>query len=885
MSKPTGDIGSTRALGNSMEARLRALVDRDIAANAVVAARGGKISRTHYAALLGCTKTNLTRFKDVFLEYEQRIGIATGPIRHLADMRQWLTTAYEAGELRVRDGKVDRLAFQTQFNLRGGTFVTRYPAIRALFEEFDQRAQREGYMPRSRDDELARFRAALAEQPILNKDRVTINEARLAVRAGIPQLRLRDKPFRDALNARQAAILNEVKASTIDPYIHDRVFAFSPLLTWWPRPFLERIGKCFAHTAGSFAYKGAKAPYLQLIAALKWIGGSHNPHCRKLLKEALEGGRVRSAESWEEALFAYRDNLVAKLSSGSATESKVDGAISALRIALDGLVSGRVVPGTSVPLPGIKHIRRKVGQRLTVAEAGRDGRPDYVNFAQERFLDVCKTSGTDLGMGERVGFIKGLAEEIEAFGELPSEPAAAIQLVLERRLDALRNRATTILDTAIAAHRTGSDILSRTKFDGARFEANYCGSALSPFEKTELIRKFFPKPRSSKNANAGIGAGNLLALVSQRQGGMLPSAQGGFGQYKQFFQKRYRDYGGMEKLAPMLNPEADAIGAVLTLYLIESGANLSVGRTLDRDCLEASDIAGYRRITGHKARAKGKPIIVDLPNTSDAVRGIEWILLAGERLRTRAEIDADRLFLMRIGSRVQLMTPHWYTSWFNRLVVSIPALKGFNILPNMIRPSVLLHAALSNDGRLAAGLAIGQHSLAVTQGYQQKWPTRLLYDTNIARFHKAFETLVLAGIQDAAAKFGISVEEFETRLRDLRATGLGTFCKDPRGRPGERGESCSTVDCWNDCPHLLIVAELEAIASLQLWQASLRDSQPEWERDRPERWDAVWLPWLCLTDVVEEKMARGPMIKIWNAAKMRAQELALRPGYVPPMPW
>ena len=32
-------------------------------------------------------------------------------------------------------------------------------------------------------------------------------------------------------------------------------------------------------------------------------------------------------------------------------------------------------------------------------------------------------------------------------------------------------------------------------------------------------------------------------------------------------------------------------------------------------------------------------------------------------------------------------------------------------------------------------------------------------------------------------------------------------------------------------------------------------------------------------------MVRGPMIKIWNAAKNRAQELASQPGYVPPKPW
>lgn len=885
MSDRNGDISSTETPRNSMEARLRALLDQDCKANTIVAVRSGKISRRRYADLLGCHQSNMANYKAVFIEYEQRLGVKTGPLRHLVAMRQWLTTAYESGELGVRDGKVDRLAFQTQFGLRSGFFHKRYPALRALFDEFDQRAQREGYLPRSKNDELARLQAALAGQPALNKDRITINEPKLAQRAGIPLFRLQDRPFRDALIARQAEILNEAKASTIDPYIHDRVFAFSPLLKWWPRPFLERISKVFAQIAGTFAYKGARQPYLELVAALRWIGESADPNCRVVVHETIELGRVQSAECWEEALFAYRDHLVAKISNGSAKESRVNGAIQALRSLLNELASGRVVPSTSVPLPGIKYIRRKLSHRLSVAEAGRKKRADYVTFAQQRYLDVCKTSGTELGTGESAGFIEGLAEEIEAFGELPVQPAAAIQLILERRLDALRSRAIEILDTGIAAHRAGGEIIAQTNFDGARFEAAYCGNELNLFEKARLVQKYFPKPDSPNNAHIGQGGANLLALVSQRRGGFLYNARGGFGQYGQFFQRRFFEYGGIEKFARMLNPEADAIGAVLTLYLIESGANLAVGRTLDRDCLEVSDVEGYRRITGHKARAKGKPIIVDLPDTSDAVRGIEWILFAGERLRARAEIDADRLFLMRNGSRVQLMTPNWYTGWFKRLVRSIPALEGFNILPNMIRPSVLLHAALSNDGRLAAGLAIGQHSLAVTQGYQQKWPSRLLYDANIARFQKAFETLVLAGIEDAAVKLGISVEEFEKRLGDLRATGLGTFCKDPRGRPGERGETCSTVDCWNDCPHLLIVAEVEAIASLQLWQASLRDAQPEWERDRPERWDAVWLPWLCLTDVVEEKMVRGPMIKIWNAAKKRSQELALRPGYVPPKPW
>ena len=91
--------------------------------------RGGASSRieaTRSAGAImrsswGCTSTNLTRFADTFAEYEGKYEIVTGPLRHLEEMRIWLTTAYKKRELGLRDGKVDRLAFQERFELRGGT--------------------------------------------------------------------------------------------------------------------------------------------------------------------------------------------------------------------------------------------------------------------------------------------------------------------------------------------------------------------------------------------------------------------------------------------------------------------------------------------------------------------------------------------------------------------------------------------------------------------------------------------------------------------------------------------------------------------------------------------------------------------------------------------
>jgi hypothetical protein len=217
------------------------------------------------------------------------------------------------------------------------------------------------------------------------------------------------------------------------------------------------------------------------------------------------------------------------------------------------------------------------------------------------------------------------------------------------------------------------------------------------------------------------------------------------------------------------------------------------------------------------------------------------------------------------------------------MISSIPELKNLKIVPRMLRPSILLQAAPENDGRIQLGLAIGQHGRSAGQPYQDKWPTRLLYDRHAEKYQKALETLIVANLDEAATRLGITKEEFDRRLGSLQDTGLGVFCRNVLGRPGNEGRPCTELDCWN-CPQMLIVAEVETIAALQLWQESLRAVEAVWERDHLERWEAKWLPWLVLTDVVEEKMKRG-LIKIWNAARALADRIKISPNFVPFRPF
>jgi hypothetical protein len=794
-------------------------------------------------------------------------------------MRAWLDEEYASGRLIIRQGRADRAAFATRFDFSGGTFVTRYPQIRQLFDELDARIVKENYLPATVRAEVGWLNRALVS-PVLAKDRRTISWASLEEITGVSEGRLKRAPFVALIDERQRAVDEEVRASRIDPFLHGRVFPFSQLTATFGARFATQIGIRFKQLYGGTAPDTAKGAHMALIEMFQWIGTSADPQCVTVANQATATGRVADADAWEEAVHAYCASQKAGIGRGERQDLRVDSVIKTLRGAIEGLASAQILPPLSMTIAGVKNARRKGGRLRSVAEATRtgSGNADYVEFARSHYAAASARVGAD--PAEAVIFLSALGSELAQKSDVSADPATAILEILESRLTDIQKAAEHVFETGRAKLEFGRQLVEeRADIDVDDFERVYLGDG-KQLEKQRLVRRWFPIDGDASERERGVA--NLLKLIGQRCGGIPPTAEAIDG-YGQFFSKRYLDYGGLEEIIPLAIPDASAVGAVLTLYLCESGANVSVGQNLIRDCLEQSDVVGHTCITGMKARAAGKPIIHDMPDDCAAVRAMRWLTEAGRATCASAGEDGHRLFLMRRGGAMQLCTSHWYTAWFKRFCEGQVGLRGNRLTPNMIRPSVLLHAALSNDGRLGVGIALGQHGEAVSQGYQQRWPTRLQYDDNIRRFQTALETLVVSNIAEALDRFNISEDQLQRRLASVRATGLGTFCADPRGRPGQL-QGCTSLDCWNDCPNLIVVAEVEAIASLQIWQRSLRAAQPDWERDQPERWDRVWLPWLCLADVVEEKMSRH-LIKNWRAAAARADEISSNPAFVAPKPW
>ncbi|MDR6661333.1 hypothetical protein J2W51_003919 [Tardiphaga robiniae] len=867
--------------------QLRNLLQHDFVERKLVSSRNGLINRAHYAKKIGVSPSLFKHnYKATFTEYEARCKIETGPLAKLEAIRAYLEEAYESGSLEFRDRKVDRKACCMAMGWPGGSALTRHREIRNVFESYDRRALAEGYLPLNKRHALDKVNVWL-RRPVLNKDLLKVNRKSLLAELKMEPRFLYEPRIKEAIALKEASLFRLSQKSESDPYVNRRVFRFSRLVPLWSSAFIKAVGSRFKVVMSGAAHP--RGPYRVLHRALDWIANSFGPMCQTVVVEAKKNGVILSGHAWNEALNSFCTSVEDEAGGDPAARNTARTEINSLNAALRALSSGGVVPELerSLRINSARGPRGEAHYR-SVAELipkNSEGAVEaYIEFAKIRFQEACRLVRSESHKSESEAFIITIGNELKRDTSLPDTASKAVLAILEKRISALTARANEIVEEARRKLKQGQKLIAKADIDALEFERMIFAQEPNSDARAEVVREYFAYPADESPAARERSIANLLKLVRDRLGGKFPTNKG-VPKYGTFFEQRCKELGGLRELEGFLMPTPATCGAVLTLYLAESGANVSVGRTLDRDCVQASDQSGYARITGHKARAKGKPIFVDLPDDNQAVRALRWLKAAMDPFVSWAGDDGDRLFLLRMGAAIHLMSSTWYAEWFKRFACQALGLPGFVIVPSMIRPSVLLRAALANDGRLQVGLAIAQHGLAVTQGYQNKWPTRLLYDEKVRNFQNDFQTLIVGGIPEAAMRLGVPEGEMRARLDRVAPTGLGTFCLSLQNAAGPNGRLCKTMSCWDGCPHMLIVAEVEAIATLQLWQASLREAAPDWERDRPERWEQVWLPWLCLVDVVQEKMTRGPLLKIWKAANVRMNELRQSAGFIPHAPW
>jgi hypothetical protein len=354
-------------------------------------------------------------------------------------------------------------------------------------------------------------------------------------------------------------------------------------------------------------------------------------------------------------------------------------------------------------------------------------------------------------------------------------------------------------------------------------------------------------------------------------------------------------YGGIRTIQAYFYPLVEMTIAVIVIFLCDTGANAAVARTLTLDCLEDASEPNYKVIKGIKLRAAGKLIVDELPVNDPAhdissVQAIQTYKQISERARTlMLEETRGNLFLCadRV-TPVRPLTGVVLTQEFKRFCKRHPQLRGLGILPAMLRPSVLLRTATDPEGGIIAAAAVGDHNfLSTTVGYVSRMPSRVIWEQRIREFQTLFQAVSIYSIRDAAKKLGMTSEKVENLFNKARRTGLGSMCLNPTEgmQPGSiSGQTCTQLQSCPTCQNVIIIATVENLKELVIWNHHLEHNRHDWESNRPERWEQVWLPWLVFTNVAIEQASRGRTAGAFKKAKtLAASAIAEGKVNLPPL--
>ncbi|MEH6691142.1 MAG: hypothetical protein V7774_08160 [Pseudorhizobium pelagicum] len=863
---------------NSKPSKIAQILNAQICNAGLKRSRGGKISRQVITTQLGLSRTATTGYIQIFHDYEEATGgTESAHEARIPAMRQWFQEQTEAGTLLTRDGKASRIQFYNAFDLpQSKTLLIRYPRIAALVEEYDEKIRATGYQPGGIALTIEKLKAILAEDPPVGKNGRTINRRVIGEMLGINEHNISRAPYAEVLEAADKALVTSLETDPLVAFVGGRVFRFKVFTEQgWPNAYAIRVRNCFQRNYRTKNKDDAKTYFYALVDLMAFIASGPSSYCRSLFHGLGNGVPAKSLETeFTRATQEYRERLRELNAHIETCNAKINTTNTIIR-----KFSGdAVLPHLGLYLIGFRNDNPTHLQSFAEASPAGTKRSNphvdgYLAFATSMLKHAAELRSVEIAASEQGDFARALRSELEAEPFTAADnPATLILRILDRRIERIRAAAWDIVRRGQRDLEHGRSLLERAEELGHDFD-RIIDDEMNRFERNDLLRHYFPVGEDMER-----GIANLLLVVSERYRGIYPSNKS---TKSQFFQKRALEYGGARKLQAYLMPSQEVVSAILTLYLLESGSNVSVGRTLHLDCIEATDTTGHSMVTGYKARAAGKPIFAVMSNECEAILAMKWLQEAVASLPSVEPGARGLLFVSKtMGDKIKVIEEFTYRADFKRLIAAIPDLGGLSMTPNMTRPSILLRAALEQDGRTNLSQAIGQHGKRVHEGYVNKYPLRYLRDTEVRHFQHSLETVIIEKIKEAHEFLGIDADGMSRRVEAVMKTGLGTLCGNRNARLGSDGSPCKSMDCWNDCPQLIVIARKEEIAILQIWQHSLRLVEGDWIQHQPERWEAVWLPWLCFVDAVEVKM-RQSFGTVWRSASEISDQIINHPKFQP----
>jgi hypothetical protein len=353
-------------------------------------------------------------------------------------------------------------------------------------------------------------------------------------------------------------------------------------------------------------------------------------------------------------------------------------------------------------------------------------------------------------------------------------------------------------------------------------------------------------------------------------------------------QRMIAAYGGCENIYSYFEGRRRALTAAFGLVLIDSAFNVQTCNDLPANPFVGKVVRGNRRIvtiSARKNRSAGQLVeatlsagIADLQakhsSCLNAVAAIEiWTELSlpiRERAKANRNEEHKYLWILPAGkhlhgniSRVDKGSAIW--SWKQLLNENKdhPVIGGLDIPRSMIRTTLLQIRAAENNFDHAIAQTIANHKSArTTMTYlSQPWFKQRLAD-EIRRFQELFEAAFLSDIEHVATKLEIAPQDLLKREKLASETGLGFVCAQRLtaskfDTPSGSEEECLALDKCAECGFRKFVPTENSIRALLWTNKSLKKQQTSYMNANPDRWDAVWLPLLALTEAVLSKLRSG----------------------------
>ena len=522
-------------------------------------------------------------------------------------------------------------------------------------------------------------------------------------------------------------------------------------------------------------------------------------------------------------------------------------------------------------------------------------------------------------------------ESLPALGA--QELAEAMVKIIELRLDALRSCAVADLEAEVAAFEVGEALVSRADLPGpaqiekAILERRNAGGIKTVLERLETSPWAVLPGRPEQRLLAYMVRYLAPRYSSVFNVNLLPVKIG----------DALRACGGVSLVTRHLEATMPAKTAAHLIVLIDTMFNVSVcdrlagkpftGR-VSRGRAEIATVEAIKARAGGKV-VHGKILVSDVSESSpkfrskdedqvdesesrfleakrvDARRSGVWAINAwlkmSKPLRERSEREGSDahlyLWLLPEGGerhRGTVRRPHFtsdHAAWgkFLKRHADDPIIGRLPITREMIRVSGLQARSgpHADSGLVMPSLA--QHaSPRTTHSYGSTgWMEGVLAE-QIRGFQNLLEAAAGAEIADIARILGIDPKVALARRELALQTGLGFFCADPLAgeRPGTvKGEACDKLE---DCPRCRLrrfVPNPEALDALWLFGEALRGSRAEWEATKPDRWRAIWLPWLAIVTATENMLLLGRFKLRWERAAAAAAARVASEAAILPVLW